>query len=106
MAFLNRSKVCLKPSNDTQCEEGNGTVLDGAGIIVVKENVLRDTDDGSEGVWYDDEDHSITRTPNAYERVFREAGLEIVSKRVQQGLPEELFPVMMWCLRVPISKKT
>ena len=92
-----------KPSSTTQSStKKDNAVLDGAGIIVVKENVLRDEEDGGENVWYDDEDHSITRTSNAYERVFREAGLQVVRTELQLGLPEELFPVRIWCLRVPV----
>lgn len=34
---------------------------DQGGVIVVKENVCQEEEDGSERVWYDDEDHSITR---------------------------------------------
>lgn len=109
VAFLERAKACLRTPLPAPTQQpvgtgtGKGAVLDGAGIIVVKENVLRDAEDGSERVWYDDEDHSITRTPNAYERCFRQAGLEIVDGRLQLGLPQELLPVMMWCLRVPAS---
>lgn len=109
IAFLERAKSCLRPadaelSSDVQAQTTTNAVLDGAGIIVVKENVLRESEDGSERVWYDEEDHSITRTPNAYERVFRQAGLEIVKTDVQRGLPDELFPVQMWCLRIPRNK--
>lgn len=79
IAFLKRSKAALK--------EG--------GIIGVKENVCKEEADGSERVWYDDEDHSITRSTKAYERVFKEAGLEIVKCEIQFGMPAELFVVKM-----------
>lgn len=104
LAFFERYKACLRKPNGTETAHApsSNAVLDGAGIIVVKENVLRDTEDGSERVWYDDEDHSITRTPNAYERIFKQANLQIVRTEVQRGLPEELFPVQMWCLRIPV----
>lgn len=107
IAFLQRAKACLRkplPSSSSNSQRSSSTaILDGSGIIVVKENVLRATKDGSEQVWYDDEDHSITRTPNAYERVFRQAGLEIVKTQLQLGLPDELLPVQIWCLRIPAS---
>ncbi|MCO5555776.1 hypothetical protein L7F22_009321 [Adiantum nelumboides] len=105
IAFLERAKACLRKSKllSNNKEVSSNAVLDGSGIIVVKENVLRATKDGSEQVWYDDEDHSITRTPNAYERVFRQAGLEVVKTQLQLGLPEELLPVQIWCLRIPAS---
>lgn len=108
VSFLKRSKVSLAKQSQpaeaaatttTTTTTSTSAVLDGSGIIVVKENVLRDEEDGSEKVWYDDEDHSITRTSNAYERVFKEAGLTIVRTQLQLGLPDELFPVRMWCLR-------
>ncbi|GAK63669.1 DUF858-domain-containing protein [Moesziomyces antarcticus] len=83
IAFLQRSKAALK--------EG--------GIIGIKENVCTEEADGTERVWYDDEDHSITRSTKAYERVFTEAGLEIVKCEVQVGMPAELFVVKMWALR-------
>ncbi|CAO1637431.1 unnamed protein product [Sympodiomycopsis kandeliae] len=82
-SFLNRSKKAL--------------VSDG--IIVVKENVCSEQDDGSENVWWDEEDKSITRSTLAYERVFQEAGLNVVRCQVQEGLPDELFVVKMWALR-------
>ncbi|PWZ00448.1 DUF858-domain-containing protein [Testicularia cyperi] len=83
VAFLKRSKAALREN----------------GIIGVKENVCGEEADGTERVWYDDEDHSITRSTKAYERVFREAGLEVVKCQVQLGMPAELFVVKMWALR-------
>ncbi|KAJ1028529.1 hypothetical protein NDA16_001695 [Ustilago loliicola] len=83
IAFLKRSKAALKPG----------------GIIGVKENVCSEETDGTERVWYDDEDHSITRSTKAYERVFKEAGLEIVKCEIQFGMPAELFVIKMWALR-------
>ncbi|EST07766.1 Protein of unknown function DUF858, methyltransferase-like protein [Kalmanozyma brasiliensis GHG001] len=83
IAFLQRSKAALKQG----------------GIIGVKENVCSEEADGNERVWYDDEDHSITRSTKAYERVFKEAGLEIVKCEIQFGMPAELFVVKMWALR-------
>ncbi|SJX61911.1 related to TAE1-AdoMet-dependent proline methyltransferase [Sporisorium reilianum f. sp. reilianum] len=83
IAFLKRSKAALKQG----------------GIIGVKENVCTEEADGTERVWYDDEDHSITRSTKAYERVFKEAGLDIVKCEIQFGMPAELFVVKMWALR-------
>lgn len=83
IAFLKRSKEALKQG----------------GIIGVKENITSESADGTENVWYDDEDHSITRSTKAYERVFKEAGLEIVKCEIQFGMPAELFVVKMWALR-------
>jgi protein N-terminal methyltransferase len=99
VTFLKKSVSCLVEPTSAPSTKKESAVLDGSGIIVVKENVLRDEADGNENVWYDDEDHSITRTSNAYERVFKEAGLQVVKTQLQLGLPEELFPVRIWCLR-------
>lgn len=79
VAFLQRSKKSLKKG----------------GIIGIKENVCGEEADGTERVWYDDEDHSITRSTQAYERVFAQAELEIVKCEVQLGMPAELFVVKM-----------
>ncbi|SPO22014.1 related to TAE1 - AdoMet-dependent proline methyltransferase [Ustilago trichophora] len=79
ISFLQRSKAALKPG----------------GVIGVKENVCTEEADGTERVWYDDEDHSITRSTKAYERVFNEAGLDIVKCEIQFGMPAELFVVKM-----------
>jgi protein N-terminal methyltransferase len=70
-------------------------------MIFIKENICSESpEDGvtERSIW-DDEDHSITRSTNAYQRVFREAGLELVDTQVQLGLPEELFVVKMWALK-------
>jgi hypothetical protein len=37
------------------------SVLSGAGCIFIKENVCSENEDGSENVWWDEEDKSITR---------------------------------------------
>lgn len=79
ITFLQRAKATLKPG----------------GIIGVKENVCSEEADGTERVWYDDEDHSITRSTKAYERVFKLAGLDIVKCEIQYGMPAELFVVKM-----------
>lgn len=95
VAFFERAKASLVPaSSDATEQSAKNAVLSGAGCIFVKENVAQD-DGNEEYVWYDEEDKSITRSTLAYERVFAEAGLEIVRCEVQLGLPEELFAVKM-----------
>lgn len=83
--FLRGAQAALQPARDGF--EG--------GVIVVKENVCREQTDGSESSWYDEEDHSVTRSQCTFERIFAEAGVEVVRCEVQRGFPEELFPVMM-----------
>ncbi|KAL4402100.1 N-terminal protein N-methyltransferase [Malassezia pachydermatis] len=95
VTFLKQAKTTLrppKPASDPTLE-WNG------GVIFVKENVCRDGEDGSEYTWYDDEDHSVTRSRQVYLRLFAEAGLTVVRSEVQQGFPPELFEVHMWALR-------
>lgn len=64
--------------------------------IVVKENMSSDP-------WkrdiYDDEDSSVTRSDEKFQKLFKEAGLKIVAMEVQRGFPKELFPVRMYALR-------
>ncbi|WFD34480.1 protein N-terminal methyltransferase [Malassezia cuniculi] len=87
--FLRGAQAALRPAGPNY--EG--------GVIVVKENICREQVDGSESSWYDDEDHSVTRSQRAFERIFAESGVSIVRSEVQNGFPDELFPVMMWALR-------
>ncbi|PWN29091.1 DUF858-domain-containing protein [Jaminaea rosea] len=84
LAFFARAKASLVPED---------------GVIVVKENVCPEMEDGSERVWWDEEDKSITRSTQAYERVFREAGLTTIRAETQMGFPQELYAVKMWALR-------
>lgn len=112
VAFLTRCKAALKP------DRGNSQVSGGAsegvpasametaaaqdligGRIFIKENVCGEAEDGSEHTIWDSEDYSITRSTQVFERVFREAGLELIEVQVQQGFPDELFQVKMWALR-------
>lgn len=93
LKFLEEAQRALRPSS------GEGEDAYPGGVIVVKENVCRDGEDGTEATWYDEEDFSVTRSPRLYERLFTTAKLEIVHTEVQQGFPEELFDVQMWALR-------
>ncbi|KDN48849.1 DUF858-domain-containing protein [Tilletiaria anomala UBC 951] len=105
LSFLKRCKQSLKPAKDSAKVPNGSTQPEWAesertgGMIFVKENVCGENEDGSERSIWDNEDHSITRSTNAYERVFREAGLDIADCQVQHGLPDELFVVKMWALR-------
>ncbi|CED84740.1 Hydroxyindole-O-methyltransferase and related SAM-dependent methyltransferases [Phaffia rhodozyma] len=70
-------------------------------VIVVKENICPDLEeDGMKGsTVFDDEDSSLTRSDKAWRYAFAQAGLELVRMEVQQGFPDELFPVHMYALR-------
>ncbi|KAL9932708.1 hypothetical protein V8E36_008407 [Tilletia maclaganii] len=110
ISFLHRCRAALKTraemlGTEANASDGAGEAdpladpgLDG-GIIVIKENICQEDEDGNERVVWDDEDHSITRSRKAYERLFAEAGMKIVKSEVQLGLPAELFEVRQWALR-------
>ncbi len=101
LAFLRRCRSALKEARDASSAPSSAKHLLNeedelsGGMLFVKENVCGEEADGTERSIWDDEDHSITRSTKAYERVFREAGLEIVDSQIQLGLPEELFVVRM-----------
>ncbi|KZS99206.1 hypothetical protein SISNIDRAFT_448066 [Sistotremastrum niveocremeum HHB9708] len=73
------------------------------GFIFVKENLCRDMDDGSARVVFDEEDSSLTRSNSAWIDVFTEAGLTVREGKIQQGLPEGLYPVKMYALQAADS---
>lgn len=89
---------CLQHLSESDLKKflrGARAALRPDGVIVVKENICREQTDGSESSWYDEEDHSVTRSRQTFERIFAEAGLAVVRSEVQRGFPDELFPVMM-----------
>lgn len=76
-AFLERIAGALSPS----------------GLFIIKENVLR------EGTFIlDEEDSSITRSKEEYERIMRASGLRIRVVTRQQKWPKGLYPVYMWAV--------
>ncbi|GAA5894650.1 hypothetical protein JCM6882_006647 [Rhodosporidiobolus microsporus] len=89
VAFLQRSRAALRQKKDGTCE----------GFIVLKENVCKDSDADGAGRLFDDEDSSITRSDKAFRQVFARAGLTLLRREVQQGFPEELFPVVAYALQ-------
>jgi protein N-terminal methyltransferase len=105
VAFLRRCKGSLRPPPD---------VGHGESVIVVKENVCANHVDGRPRTVFDDEDSSLTRfrffilvlcNPShylvksrsdlAWKKLFANAGLKLVSERVQLGLPSFLYDVKM-----------
>ncbi|KAJ7452345.1 alpha-N-methyltransferase NTM1 [Mycena galericulata] len=88
-AFLRRSHAALRDKEK------------GRSLIVVKENLCSDNEDGSPCVVFDEEDSSLTRSVMAFhltlawKRVFEQAGLKLVHEQVQEGLPEGLYVVKM-----------
>jgi len=68
-------------------------------LIMVKENICSDYEDGSPQNVFDDEDSSFTRSDKAWKAIFRQAGLRLIQEKIQDGLPEGLFVVKMYALR-------
>ena len=79
-----------------------GAIKKPDGWIVVKENINKDVQDGGTGKdLFDDIDSSVTRTDGKFLSIFKEAGLNILSKETQKGFPKSLglFPVRLYALR-------
>ncbi|GAA5903859.1 N-terminal protein methyltransferase [Sporobolomyces salmoneus] len=85
--FLRRSQKALRRNKEGKVE----------GYIIVKENTCKDTE--MDGRLFDDEDSSITRSDSAFRTVFKQAGLRLLRREVQQGFPKELFPVVAYALQ-------
>ncbi|KAK7020564.1 alpha N-terminal protein methyltransferase 1 [Favolaschia claudopus] len=84
-AFLRRSHAALRQP--------------GQSLIVVKENLCLDEPDGRACTLFDEQDSSLTRSDQAWKNVFKEAGLKLISEKVQEGLPDGLYVVKMYALR-------
>ncbi|QKX54593.1 uncharacterized protein TRUGW13939_01681 [Talaromyces rugulosus] len=68
------------------------------GIMVVKENIS--TDPNGEDM-YDDLDSSVTRSDQKFRKIFKEAGMALITSEVQSGFPKKykLLPVRSYALR-------
>ncbi len=65
----------------------------GVGTMVVKENIAPIED------IFDETDSSVTRTDAKFRELFEAAGFKLIASDVQKGLPKELYPVRMYCLK-------
>lgn len=100
VAFLRRSHAALRDKDK------------GRSLIVVKENLCRDFDDGTPCTVFDEQDSSLTRSVDflrlyvdldeylyrsdkAWKAIFKQAGLRLVREQIQKGLPEGLYEVKM-----------
>uniref|UniRef100_A0A7S3EFI9 Alpha N-terminal protein methyltransferase 1 n=1 Tax=Rhodosorus marinus TaxID=101924 RepID=A0A7S3EFI9_9RHOD len=63
------------------------------GFVILKDNVC------NTGFVVDKEDSSVTRSEKYLTELFAEAGVEVVTSRLQGDFPEHLFPVKMFALR-------
>lgn len=64
-----------------------------AGTMIVKENISPNED------IFDETDSSVTRTDEKFRSLFTKAGFKLIASDVQKGLPRELYPVRMYCLK-------
>jgi len=85
VAFFQRAKCALNALPDS--------------VIVVKENLCRDGEDGSPRCVFDNEDSSLTRSNAMWLQLFSKAGLRVIAQKLQNGLPSELYKVKMYALR-------
>lgn len=100
IAFLRRSHVALREKEK------------GRSLIVVKENLCQNLEDGSACTVFDEQDSSLTRfvspvmnnavlveiisrSDKAWKNIFDQAGLRLVQEQIQNGLPEGLYLVKM-----------
>ncbi|KAG6845326.1 hypothetical protein H0H87_010783 [Tephrocybe sp. NHM501043] len=67
----------------------------GRSLIVVKENICQDMEDGSACTVFDEQDSSLTRSDMAWKNIFKQAGLELLMEKIQDGLPDGLYVVKM-----------
>lgn len=65
----------------------------GYGTLIVKENISPYEDT------FDETDSSVTRTDAKFRDLFRRAGYKLIASDIQKGLPRELYPVRMYCLK-------
>lgn len=65
----------------------------GEGTLIVKENIAPVED------IYDETDSLVTRTDAKFRHLFVRAGLKLIASDVQKGMPKELYPVRMYCLK-------
>jgi len=92
VAFFKACKEALRSQID---EEDVRT----RSLIIVKENVCFDGEDGAIRSEFDERDSSVTRSDQAWKTAFREAGLTLVKQQTQLGLPHGLYTVNMYALR-------
>ncbi|QBM86514.1 protein N-terminal methyltransferase [Metschnikowia aff. pulcherrima] len=63
------------------------------GTLIVKENIAPVED------IFDPTDLSVTRTDAKFRQLFQMAGFKLIASDVQKGMPKELYPVRMYCLK-------
>lgn len=69
------------------------SILQRNGTLIVKENIAPFED------IFDETDSSVTRSDEKFRQLFQQAGFKLIASDVQKGLPKELYPVRMYCLK-------
>jgi len=85
IAFFKRCRKALRNADES--------------VIVVKENLCFDSDDGQPATVFDESDSSLTRSDLAWKKAFTRAGLTLLHEQTQEGFPHGLFEVKMYALR-------
>lgn len=75
----------------TRCREA--LIPNGVGTMIVKENIAPYED------IFDETDSSVTRTDSKFRDLFVRSGFKLIASDIQKGLPRELYPVRMYCLK-------
>lgn len=83
----------------TFLKEAKAALRSDTGMIGLKDNILTASKGRKTQVAFDEEDHSVCRSAEHLETLFKEAGLTVVDRKVQEGFPEGLFPVYMYMLK-------
>ncbi|KAK4058841.1 hypothetical protein OIO90_000287 [Microbotryomycetes sp. JL221] len=87
--YLKRSRKALRQDKDGKCE----------GLIIVKENICKDSESDGAGIIFDDDDSSVTRSDKVFKQIFQQAGLTLMRRELQMGFPKELFQVVSYVLQ-------
>jgi protein N-terminal methyltransferase len=85
---------------------GEGLVDDG--LIILKENMCggRGSDNGTIDFEVDSDDASVTRSLRYWKFLIHQSGLRIIYEKLQDGFPDEIYPVSMLALDVDPTNLT
>lgn len=89
VAYLQRCKDGLRKRDPAVSDDTDSW-------IVVKENMS--TNIYGDDI-YDPEDSSVTRSDTNFRKIFRKAGLRLITTQEQKGFPKDLYPVRMYALK-------
>lgn len=75
--------------------------LSPGGLIIIKENTTKGEVEDK-----DEDDSSVTRPFKEFMRIFNESGMKVVKYVKQKNFPNDLYPVWMFALEVPLQKNS